>query len=253
MCDTSGPSKDTTNITITWDTDTVNQSEYDTVRLYEYGNPIYLKEMNKHNKYTFEATSVTLYHFQIKSHVFTDYLSLKNEWNIFSIPFNETVTKTDIIVRNDSIEYNWSEAINQGIILNYIYYFNSTSQMYEFTDILEPGKGYWMWTYRDCELLLHGNRNEDNYISDLNRHWNIIGFPFNESIDTNDLVILYNGNDYSWTNATTSNNEEGEPLILGFAYGWDQVNQMYTLSDVLNPEYGYWMYAYYECTIKKSI
>jgi len=58
--------------------------------------------------------------------------------------------------------------------------------------------------------------------------------------------------DYSWYEAISGNNEEGEPLILGFIYGWNRSAQMYELSDEFDPGYGYWMYAYYNCTLKKE-
>ena len=63
----------------------------------------------------------------------------------------------------------------------------------------------------------------------------------------------YNGTDYNWYNATSSNNEEGEPIILGFIYKWDVINQRYLFSDTLNPRYGYWMWAYYNCTLHKPV
>ena len=76
-----------------------------------------------------------------------------------------------------------------------------------------------------------------------------MGLPYNESIQKENLTVHYNATDYSWQNATTNNNEEGEPLILGFIYGWNASTQNYMLSDALNPSYGYWMYAYYNCTL----
>jgi len=40
-------------------------------------------------------------------------------------------------------------------------------------------------------------------------------------------------------------------IILGFIYSWSRSTQTYILSDELDPGYGYWMYAYYDCTLKK--
>jgi hypothetical protein len=71
------------------------------------------------------------------------------------------------------------------------------------------------------------------------------------SIWKGNLVISYDGADYNWYQATTNNNPEGEPLILGFIYSWDRVVQNYVLSDDFDPGYGYWMYAYYNCTLKR--
>jgi len=77
--------------------------------------------------------------------------------------------------------------------------------------------------------------------------------PYNKSLYKYSIIIRYNGTDYSWYDATTGNNEEGGPLILGFIYGWDTDNQRYILSDVFTPKYGYWMYAYYNCSLKRNV
>ena len=80
----------------------------------------------------------------------------------------------------------------------------------------------------------------------------MIGLPFIESVDKEDLIIGYNSTDYSWYNATSNDNEEGEPLILGFIYGWNSIRQGYLLSDNIISGYGHWMYAYYNCTLLRA-
>ena len=82
--------------------------------------------------------------------------------------------------------------------------------------------------------------------------WKIVGLPCNQSLAKEDLIIHYNVTDYIWGDAIGTNNEEGAPLILGFIYGWDRNNQLYMLSDTFDPGYGYWMYAYYSCILKRS-
>ena len=65
-----------------------------------------------------------------------------------------------------------------------------------------------------------------------------------------DLYVRYNGEFYSWTNATTSNNPTGGPIILGYIYNWTRnAPQHYELTNTFNPGYGYQMYAYYNCSI----
>ena len=78
-----------------------------------------------------------------------------------------------------------------------------------------------------------------------------MGLPYNTSLAKENIIVHYNITDYSWNDATTDNNEEGEPLILQFIYGWDSTSQSFLLSDELVPDFGYWMYAYYDCTLKK--
>ena len=154
------------------------------------------------------------------------------------------------MVRNNSIEYNWTTAVSEGIILDYIYEWNTTTG-YVGTSTLEPGLGYWMWAYYDCELLIPSNVVGTGDITDLELQWNIMGLPYETSLDKEDLIVHYDGDDYTWENATSSNNPTVGPIILGFIYGWDGTNQTYMLSDDFGPGYGYWMYAYYECTLKK--
>ena len=229
----------------TWDFGDGNVS-YTRNTTHQYSNPgIYNVSLTVRDDNDVEdsyETAITVYNVH---HI----ISLDHRWNLISIPFNESLHKTDIIVRNNSIDYTWSEAVSEGIILGFLYSWDSTSQAYLTTDTLEPGYGSLIWTYHDCELLVFGNISDDRYITSLNMRWNMMGLPYNESIHKENLTVHYNVTDYSWLNATTNNNEEGEPLILGFIYGWNAGTQNYMLSDALNPGYGYWMYAYYNCTL----
>jgi len=182
------------------------------------------------------------------------HLYLRPHWNLVSIPFNESVLREDIVVVNGTEEYSWTDAYYAGIIIHHIYDWNRTGQNYYPTnvDTLEPGRGYWMWAYYDCELLLASNEVGDGYITDLEVKWNIMGQPYNTTLAKDDLIVHYNVTEYSWENATGTNNEEGEPLILGFIYGYNRIMQMHELSDDFVPTYGYWMYAFYECTLKRE-
>ena len=177
-------------------------------------------------------------------------INLKYHWNLVSLPFNESIDKTDIIVRNGSQEYNWTEAFDAGIIVSHLYDWNRTGQAYKppsKVTTMEPGRGYWMWAYYNCELLIPSNTVGDGYITDLKVSWNIMGQPYNTSLAKGDLIICNNSIDYSWDQAVENN------TILGFIYGWNRTMQMYELSDEFNPGYGYWMYAYYDCILKREI
>ena len=167
-----------------------------------------------------------------------------------SISCFENISKNNIVIRNNSIEYNWTSAVSQGIIIDYIYKWNSTIG-YGDTAVLEPGIGFWIWAYYDCELLISSNAIGLGKIVDMEQKWNIMGLPYQTTLDKEDLIVEYDGSDYSWENATTNNNPTGGPIILGFIYGWDRDGQIYILSDEFNPGYGYWMYAYYQCILKQ--
>jgi hypothetical protein len=78
---------------------------------------------------------------------------LQMKWNIIGLPDNNPVHKNNITVFYNATLYTWQDAINQNIILGFIYQWNETTQNYEATDILSPGKACWMYAYEDCSLL----------------------------------------------------------------------------------------------------
>ena len=98
-----------------------------------------------------------------------------------------------------------------------------------------------------CMRILSGNASDGNNITSLKPGWCMMGLPYNLSLAKEDLIIHYSGADYNWTEATTG----PDPIILGFIYDWSRNTQQYILSDTFDPGYGYWMYAYYNCTLKK--
>ena len=109
-----------------------------------------------------------------------------------------------------------------------------------------------IYAYQNCTLLADGvtTINNDGFITNMLLTWNIIGLPNIESLPKEDLIIHYNGVDYNWSDATTNNNPTGGPIILGYIYNWNRsIPQHYDLVDVLEPGYGYQMYAYYTCSL----
>ena len=171
--------------------------------------------------------------------------NLSSIWNFISLLFNQSVDKTNLLVTYNSSEYSWQEAVNKSIVLEFIYTWNRTNQNYELTDTLVPGEGYWMYAYHDCELSARGVGGfaSDMYITDLLPIWNLIGSPNSEPVEKQTLMIRYNGTMYTWQNAVTNT------IILGFIYQWNETDQNYQLTDVLQPGKSYWMYAYYNCTL----
>jgi hypothetical protein len=177
-------------------------------------------------------------------------LSIKSEWNLISLPFNESVNKLDIIVRNNSIDYSWNDAVNEGIIVGLLYDWDRTQQQYKLpflVNILEPGRGYWTYAYYDCELLISSNAVSSNHITDLKQNWSLMGIPFNTTLHKENLTIRCNNTDYTWDQAVTNN------IIIQYIYAWDRVDKFYIVTDYLDPTYGYWMFAYHDCTLKKQV
>ena len=75
--------------------------------------------------------------------------------------------------------------------------------------------------------------------------WEMVSIKGITNYNKADLQVLYNGTYYTWAQATSNDNEEGEPLLLAFIYGWDYTNQYYTNATVIDPAKGYWVYWYH--------
>jgi hypothetical protein len=179
-------------------------------------------------------------------HTYT--IPLHASWNLISLPFNETKAKTSISVRYNNVLYSWIDAVNGGIILNTFYDWDRTGQNYVISDSLSPGRGYWSWSYNDCDLIFSSTVVEEVNLGTLKSGWNIMSLPLNTSLAKSNLIVRYNNIDYSWTDATNGSN----PIIIGYIYSWDRSNQLYLLSDLYSPGHGYWMYAYKDCILKKG-
>jgi len=89
------------------------------------------------------------------------------------------------------------------------------------------------------------------HITDLKEDWNIISLPFNQTVNKEEIIVTYDGSDYNWTQAVTNDNPTGGPILLSFVYDWDRDGQSYGFTDSLYPGFGYWMFVYYNCTLKK--
>ena len=173
-------------------------------------------------------------------------ISLNVSWNLISLPFNESINKTDIVVSYGGSNYSWQEAIDNNIILGFVYGWDEINQGYDFTDILMPGKGYWMYAYDSCDLMIVSTTNNDGFITDLSTAWNLIGVPYNASIEKENITVFHNEIENTWQQAVDNN------ILLGFVYEWDEIDQGYDFTDVLDPTKGCWMYAYQNCTLYRS-
>ena len=78
--------------------------------------------------------------------------TLYEGWNMMGYPSQGKLSKQDVTVIYNNTEYIWEDAVNQQIILNFIYSWNADVGIYEFTDEFEGGKGYWVYSYFDCNL-----------------------------------------------------------------------------------------------------
>ncbi len=171
-----------------------------------------------------------------------------NYWNIISMPFNETVNKNDVLIKYDNAFYSWSQAVSQGLIINFIYGWDESIQSYQFVTTLEPGQGYWVFAYVDCELWVDEvTTPEDFLIADVGTYWNLFGLPFDQTVDKVDVVVRYDNVDHTWNEAVT------DGIVVNFVYGWNAAIQSYQFANTFNPGYGYWLFAYQPCRLKQTI
>jgi hypothetical protein len=175
--------------------------------------------------------------------------SLKTGWNFVSLPFNLTITKTNLYIMSGATRYTWGQAVSSNIIIDTLYNWTRSTQGYNIAGTFIPGEGYWLYAYSDCDLWATNLTPMiiTNYITHLKQNWNIVGIPFGSSLSKTNLVIHYGGSDYTWADAVTNG------YVLKDIFGWTRtVPQGYFLSDVLDPGYANWIFAYVECTLNRA-
>ncbi|MFP4459026.1 MAG: C25 family cysteine peptidase [Candidatus Zixiibacteriota bacterium] len=131
-------------------------------------------------------------------------------WNMISYPFDNTVSK----------EIIFPDAIDE------IYTYNPEERVYEMSENLGPGPGYWV-LYRSADII---NRSDSPWLSEmeiiLHPGWNLIG----SIASSYDASII------------TSN-----PEVIGPVYIYD--GSIYEEVEYLMPGNGYWVLATEELTI----
>ena len=170
-------------------------------------------------------------------------ISIRDGWNLFSMPVGENIDKTTIIVEYLGVDYTWADAITANIVLGFTYGWQSGG--YTGETILVPGEGYWLWAYEDCDLLIPSNVEAGNHITYLDVGWNLVGVH-DDNIPKLDVYVQHDGDWLTWSEAV------GDGVLLNFIYGWHRVGQYYVLGDTFVSSYGYWSYAYEACALKEA-
>jgi len=80
--------------------------------------------------------------------------TLVDGWNFISLPFNQSLAKSNLIINYNAVSYSWSDAVSAGIVNGFIFGWGRSGQAYTFDDILEPGYGYWLYSYENCQLKI---------------------------------------------------------------------------------------------------
>jgi len=188
-------------------------------------------------------------------------LELFEGWNYVALPFNHSISMNTSIIRYNDEDYTWNNASNPDnlIIDPTIFYWNSTTQTYGYMvgndTVLQPGCGYWVYSYEQCEIWIYNIPilEWDGNITELNLNWNGIGIPSDETITLGELEIIHDSTNYSWLEATDPETLIVDPVV----FIWNPGSQVYEYivhpNSQLLPCRGYWMYAYYECVLRKTI
>ena len=85
----------------------------------------------------------------------------------------------------------------------------------------------------------------NSFSADLTPGWNMLGYPLNEPILLDDLIIEYNELNYTWSEAVLNN------YISPYVFGWNGAS--YYIASELMPNKGYWLYSYENCILKGTI
>jgi len=174
------------------------------------------------------------------------FTNLIHNWNFISLPFNQSSDKLDIIVKQSGINYSWFNAISAGIINDFVFGWDRNYQSYKFDDTLEPGYGYWLYAYEDCELWVENISSiSDEYVTHLEENWNIVGIPQNQSVNKINIAVNYNSGDHTWAEAVS------DGIVNDYVFGWNREGQSYSFIDTFEPGDSYWVYASQKCTLKK--
>jgi hypothetical protein len=173
--------------------------------------------------------------------------ALSEGWNFVALPFNQSINKENLVVNYEGMDHDWSDAVSDGYVSDYLFGWDRLLQSYQFADTLIPGYGYWVYAYDECELKAPiFDVNFEGYITVVEENWNMIGLPNNAPMNKADVMINHEGTDYSWSDAVSNG------YISDYIFCWDSLLQSYTFSDIIDPGYGYWFYAYYCCKLKEN-
>ena len=245
----------TVDITISWDTNDLVDIQYDYVGLYDALSGNFLKDMNVANTYAFTLADGMAYHFQIICG-WNYQIDVERGWNLISIPaYEENFDKTDLIIQYPCVGgnyYTWNESTTNDnptgkpIILKFVYGWEADGYV-NYND-LTRGDGYWLWAYMDCRIVVPSVAAPEDHIRtfDDGEGWYLVGIPYTADLTKEQVQIQYNAVYYNWSEAVDAG------IILPYLYGWNRTIQNYEISECFMSGYGYWMYVYHSCMLKKA-
>ena len=196
-----------TTLTISWNNASFDNSEYNSVTLYDVGNDVNLSDMLANTSYTFTCPALTLQNFKIICVLSAYDISLYNGWNLITIPTSidylastlaENITGCELI--------SWYDCENQ----TYKTFIVGGPPQFDFP-ILD-GYGYFVLVNQSSNLSLSGSRINDVSVP-LCDGWNMIGW-YNQSVTMASYLAenISNCSLVSWFNASS---QSFETYIVG--------------------------------------
>ncbi len=78
---------------------------------------------------------------------------LEENWNAIGLPQTQMINKDDMIIVINTTQFDWDDAVSLFYVNDYIFYWNSFLQTYEFANMIEPGSAYWLYSFQKCSLI----------------------------------------------------------------------------------------------------
>ena len=170
--------------------------------------------------------------------------NIKRNWNLMSVPINESIDKYDFNLMIDNLSYTWNESVDNDFISNFIFGWNRNGQYYDFNNVIIPGYGYWLFSYTNFSLIIEDVQViVDEFITNLVSGWNTVSIPYQNNVSKIDVLV----NDESWDTAVSNG------WISDYVFGWDRAGQYYDFADIFIPGDSYWVYASQSCVLKRDI
>ncbi|EMR73233.1 hypothetical protein MBGDN05_00425, partial [Thermoplasmatales archaeon SCGC AB-539-N05] len=160
-------------------------------------------------------------------------------WKYFSLPFSDSITVDNLIIRFDGMDYSLDEACNDGIVYNHIGQFDNVNKRWDYVEILVPGLAHCIYVYKEGVQLYTEDAHPDGgaSITILYKGWNYLGIPRSSPVEKSNISVIYDGIKYSFGEAV------GSDIILNFIYWYDN-DWVAHIVDTLMPGEVYIMYNY---------
>jgi hypothetical protein len=125
----------------------------------DYQTYVFSNELEPGNGYwlyAYEDCTISL--FNISKETNPVITTVDEGWNVISAASDQSIIKNDIIVNYNDTDYSWSDAtsgsypLDGPLVSDYFFGWDRTTQTYVFSDVMDPGYAYWMYSYEPCML-----------------------------------------------------------------------------------------------------